>query len=338
MEKMMKNYLLALLLGTMLLTINSCIEDDEEIYTGDWTERSDFDGIPRSDGVGFSIGKSGFIGTGYDGEDRLNDFWEYDSENDWWVQKADLPGPARNGAVGFSLDGKGYIGTGYDGDYKLNDFYEYDPDSNSWRKRADFPGSGRYGAVGFGLEGKGYIGTGYDDNYLKDFYEFSPETNEWKQIISIGGSKRRDATAFVIYDKAYVVSGLDNANYLSDFWAFDAASGTWEEKREITNSDDDNSYDDEYIDIARINGVAFSINGKGYLTLGSTSSVTSSTWEYDPVTDLWEPKTNFEGAGRTEAVAFGIGDYGYIATGRSGSYYLDDIWRFEPFANYDDEY
>ena len=64
---------------------------------------------------------------------------------------------------------------------------------------------------------------------------------------------------------------------------------------------------------------------------GTTGTI---VWEYDPVTGLWESKTGFEGSARIEPVAFTIGDRAYVTTGRSGSYYFDDIWAFDP----DDEY
>nr|WP_319267190.1 kelch repeat-containing protein [uncultured Draconibacterium sp.] len=321
-----------------LATFVSCSDDDDdEITDGDWWEMSDFDGVPRSDAVSFVIDDIAYIGLGYDGDDRLSDFWKYDPVGNYWLKVATFPGAARNGAVAFSINGKGYVGTGYNGDDELNDFWEYNPENDEWTQKADFMGTPRYGAIGFAVDGQGYIGTGYDGNYLKDFFVYSPETDTWEQIISIGGSKRRDASCFVIDDKAYVMSGLDNGVYLDDLWEFDPSSGYWTEKREISDSDDDNSYDDEYLSIARMNGVGLSINGMGYLLTGSTGSMLSNIWEYDPRLDLWAEKTSIEGTTRTEAVGFAIGSYGYITTGRSSSYYFDDIWAFDPNKEYDED-
>ncbi|VAW21474.1 hypothetical protein MNBD_BACTEROID01-608 [hydrothermal vent metagenome] len=329
-------------LRIMLLAIISvaflavgCKKDTKESLLGDWQERSDFDGIPRSDAVGFAINGNGYVGTGYDGANRLADFWEYNVEKNYWMQKADFPGAARNGAVGFGIADKGYIGTGFDGVNKLNDFWEFDPANNKWEQKADLIGAGRYSAVGFAINDKGYIGTGYDGNYLKDFYEYSPSSDTWKKII-FNGSKRRDAAAFVINGKGYLVSGIDNGSYESEFWAYDQSSGEWTQLRDITNSDVNNDYDNNYETITRMSGVGFSINGKGYLVSGSGSSLVNNVWEYDPATDLWKEKTSFEGSTRTEAVGFGIGNYGYLSTGRSSSYYFDDIWVFDPNAVYDE--
>ncbi len=324
--------LFVFLLGAAVLT--SCDKEDEEETMGDWIKMSDFDGYPRCDAVAFTIGNLAYVGTGYDGEKRMSDFWEYNPDKNYWTQKANFPGPARNGAVAFAIGSKGYVGTGYDGTNRMNDFYEFDPSTNTWKKKANFIGSERYGAVGFSLGDKGYIGTGYDGIYQKDFYSYSPSSDTWTKIISIGGSKRRDANAFTINGKAYVVSGLDNGSYLTDLWEFDPATGEWTKKREIYDKSDE-KYDDDYANIARISAATFTIGGKGYLTLGSSSSLLSTTWEYNPATDLWKELTSFEGTIRTEAVGFGIGNYGYVATGRSSSYYLDDIWRLDPTLVYD---
>ena len=128
--KEVKNCIKVLVLILAVPFFHSC-KPDEVVLVGNWVELSDFDGIPRTDAVGFSIGNKGYIGTGYDGDERRVDFWEYDITKNTWTQKADFPGVARNGAVGFGTDTKGYIGTGYDGKNRLKDFYEYDPASNT---------------------------------------------------------------------------------------------------------------------------------------------------------------------------------------------------------------
>ncbi len=319
------------------IAFTACDSDDEEELYGNWSELYDLDGDPRSDAVSFVINGKAYLGTGYDGDDRLNDFWEYNAEKNYWTQKADFPGPARNGAVGMAISNKGYIGTGYDGDNKMKDFYEYDPTSNTWTQIADFPGSARYGSVSFTIDDKGYVGCGYDDNNLKDFYYYAPSTGTWTKTLSIGGSKRRDAQSFSINGKGYVISGLDNGTYLGDLWEFDPTKEEWTEKRKITNYTDED-FDDNYSTISRINGVTFIINGKVYLACGSRGSIVNSVWEYDPATDLWEEKTAFEGSSRTEAVGFNIGSKGFVTTGRSSSYYFDDVWSFDPNAEYDSTY
>ena len=333
-RKMTANILWMLVVSSMLLfTISGCGIDEEisEELIGNWLELSDFEGVPRSDAVAFTIGDKGYVGTGYDGSDRLNDFWEYNPTLNNWTRKADFPGAPRNGAVGFGTDTRGYIGTGYDGANRLSDFYEYDPATDTWVQISDFGGTARYGAVAFSINNKGYVGTGDDGNFLKDFWEYDPHSGQWSQKISLGGAKRRDAVAFVIDGKAYVCTGVNNGEYEDDFWEYDPLADTWTKKRPIANNSDE-GYDDDYSSIKGINKVAFSINGKGYIATGGTGSAGTSVWEYDPASDLWEQKTPIESSGRIEAVGFSIGDLGYLTTGRNASYYFDDLWGFEADA------
>ncbi len=311
-----------------------CKKDNStETLIGNWVQESDFEGVSRNDAVSFTIGKFGYVGTGYDGLNRLKDFWAYDSDKNYWIRIADLPGDARNSAIAFSINGKGYVGTGYSGTDKMKDFWEYDPATDQWTQKADFPGTARYGAVGFSIDNKGYMGTGYDGNYLKDFWEYDPGTDSWQQIVSVIGAKRRDAVAFVLNGKGYICTGINNGSYENDLSEYDPATGLWTEKRKIANVSDE-SYDNDY-SIVRSNATAFVINGKAYITTGTNGSLLGDTWEYDPATDLWDKKTAFEGAARLDAVSFSLdGSRGFVATGRSTSYEFDDIWEFKPLDDY----
>jgi hypothetical protein len=330
-KKLFFKFLIGLFLIPGIFIFSSCDNNTTEtVLLGNWVELSDYEGVARSDAVSFSINDKGYVTTGYDGDDRLNDLWEYDPAKDYWVQKANCPGNTRNGAVGFGTATKGYVGTGYDGSKKLNDFWEYDPQTNSWLQVADFPGNARYGAIAFSIDNKGYVGTGYDGNYLKDLWMYNPDSNEWTQKVSVGGSKRRDAVSFVINGKGYVCTGVNNGTYESDFWEYDPIADLWTAKRDIANTSDE-KYDNDYA-IVRTNAVAFSANGIGYIVSGGQGTVSGEAWAYNPVTDLWEEKTTLEGATRMEAVAFTLLNKGYVLTGRSSGYYFDDVWCFYPDA------
>jgi N-acetylneuraminic acid mutarotase len=335
-EKKIRFYKYGLLLtiSFVAITCDNNDNDDDELF-GNWIELSDFDGLPRGSAVAFSIGNKGYLGTGYDGSNRLNDFWEYDPARNAWTRKADFPGAARNSAVGFSISGKGYIGTGYDGENELKDFWEYNPSTDQWTQKADFGGTARYGAVGFSIGNKGYIGTGYDGNCVKDFWEYDPEKDQWTQKVSIGGGKRKDAIGFSINGIGYICTGIDNGVYEKDLWAYDPENDSWEKKNYIVNATDED-FDNDYTSLTGIRKVAFTINDKGYLATGGEGSVSTVVWEYDPVEDVWIEKTGLEGAARTDAAAFSIDTRGYITTGRSSSSYFDDIWGFDPDAEYNE--
>lgn len=323
--------LMAILSVVTLLMATSCSsDDDDDDDLGNWLSKSVFDGSPRSGMSSFVIGNIGYMGIGYDGDDYLKSFWAYDMDGNYWSQKADFEGTARNAAVGFTVNDLGYIGSGYDGLDELSDFYSYNPSTNAWTQIASLPSTARRSAVAFGLNGVGYFGTGFDgDNDRKDFWKYTPETDSWTELVGFGGNKRRAATSFIIDNKAYLATGVSNGLYLTDFWVFDPATEVWTQKLDLDE-------DDDYA-ITRSNAVGFAMNGYGYIACGERSGSTSTVWEYEPATDTWEMKTNFEGTTRQDPVAFSNGSRAFVGLGRTGALYLDDLSEFFPFAEYDDE-
>jgi N-acetylneuraminic acid mutarotase len=329
-------YLFLLPIGIILIVI-SCTPKNTDTPTaatsGNWMKRSDFEGNARTEAVAFTVGDTAYIGTGFDGSNRYNDFWAYDPVKNFWLQRAQFPGAARNSAVGYSVGTRGYIATGFDGLNRLKDNWEYNPATNTWTRRADFGGTSRYDAVAFGISGKGYISTGFDGGHTKDLWEFDPTVGAngtWTQRVSLGGSKRSAAVAFVYNNKAYVVTGINNGNTLTDFWMFDPANpSSWNQLRDITNISAD-AFDNDYTDIQRHNAVAFVIGTKAYLTVGESGAFTKKTWEYDFATDLWARKNPYERTERTGAVAFTVKGRGYVSCGKNNSFYFDDIDEFKP--------
>ena len=321
----------------ILLNLFACSSDDDDLI-GNWVTLYQVEPNARYDAVSASYDNIGYFGTGYDDDDRYNDFWSYDPVKNSYTQLPDFIGTPRLGAVAFACAGKIYIGTGNDNStkYGLNDFYEYDIAAGSWTQIADFPGTARYGAVAFSINDVGYVGTGYDGNYKKDFYKYDPATTEWTKVTALEGSSRYEAVAFVIDNIAYVCTGLNSSSYVNDFWKYDGVADDWIQLRNIADTNDDESYDDDY-DIKRSEAVAFVADGKGYVCTGGQGSAGSDTWEYDPATDLWDEKTGFEGASRKGAVAFSLNNIGYVLLGRNGSYYDSDIWYFQPNAEQDDD-
>ncbi len=328
-------YLLGLLV--LLLGQTACESgEDADEYLGNWIERSDFEGRTRASAVSFVIGEKVYVGTGYNGSDDeyYQDFWVYDPQLNFWQALTPFPGSARSSAVAFSIGNKGYVGTGYDGDDEVKDFWEYDPATNTWTQKADFGGTARRDAVGFSLDGKGYIGTGYDGSNTKDFWQYNPATDAWIQIPSLGGSKRQGAVAFVIGDKAYVGTGTNNGSYEFDFWELDATQVNtdvfpWTQKEDL-------DADDDY-DLIRTGATAFGLHGMGYLVAGSKGSMLNSVWAYDPAQDSWEQRTGLEGASRDNLIGFTVNGRCFVALGKNGSTYFDDIWEWMPEEEYDDE-
>jgi N-acetylneuraminic acid mutarotase len=148
--------------------------------TNVWTKKADYPGNSTGAAVGFSIGRKGYIGTGFgDGPNLSNDFWEWDQETNVWTKRADFEGAPRGYATGFSIGNKGYIGTGYgDGSTLYNDFWVWDQETDVWTQKTNFGGMARNAAVSFSIGNKGYIGTGItgvNPNYaFQEFWEYDP--------------------------------------------------------------------------------------------------------------------------------------------------------------------
>lgn len=323
-----------------LLAACSKSESDDD-GTGNWVEVSEMAGKPRSEAVAFVIGDTAYIGTGYDGEKYLRDFWKYNPANGW-SQIADLPATAavRASATAMVINEKAYVGTGFDGLNRLNDFWAYSPATGGWEPRAPLEGANpaislaRRDAVSFVVKGKGYVATGYDGGALKDVWQYDAAADKWTPRQSFGGSKRSEAVAFVIGDKAYIATGTNNSELKTDFYEYDADADNWTKRKDIANLSEED-YDNEY-DIVRSNAAAFVMNNKAYIATGSKGGLSAHTWEYDPISDVWTKKRDFEGVARTGAAAFTLGGKGYVLSGRTSSLPLDDIYRFEPDAEYNE--
>lgn len=313
----------------------SCSSDDDEELVGNWVKVGDFPDISRFGAVSFTIGNYAYVGTGKNTDEKscFTNFFRYDGSK--WTEISSFPGKARYSAVAFSVNGKGYVGCGADyNDNRLKDFYEYDPETNTWKQVSDFGGSARISATAFSIGSYGYVGTGYDGTARLDFYKYDPSTDSWTSVSNIG-TKRRDAVSFVLNNKGYVVTGVNNGTYLNDFWEYDPESDSWTEKRKISDVSSE-SYDDDYAIVCAY-AAAFTMNGRGYVATGGSGSAGYRTWEYNPNTDLWVEKSNFEGSPRLNAVGFTINEQGYVATGRSSGYYFDDVWAFHPNDEQNDD-
>ena len=287
-----------------------------------WLQKADFGGTARAGATGFSIGNSGYIGTGGD-YPYSNDFWQYDPNSDSWTQKANVGPHGRIWAVGFSIGNKGYIGTGNGSGGAPKDFWEYDPSTNSWTQKADLAGAGRWAAVGFSIGNKGYIATGYKNQCclinLNDLWEYDPSNDSWTKKANFAGTKRLSAVGFSIGDKGYVGLGSD-CDYCvtDDFWEYDPGNDTWTRKADFAGG-------------ARENAVAFSVGAIGYVGTGDyydyyNSTVFNDFWKFDPVTNTWDQIADYGGGQRQQAVGFCIADKGYVGTGGSSR----DFWEYTP--------
>ena len=333
----------------------ACSGSSEDELVGNWVNIGDFGGARRAYASSFVIGNVGYVCAGYNGyQTSRRDMWKIEVDSDgvgtWSISDSLPKGMERQRAVGFSVNGKGYIGTGWDGDEKLmRDFWEYDPTKsgtvNAWREVAPLPldADARYGAISFVIKGEAYVGTGFiagkDQDCLLDFWKFippsvAPPVGRWEKAPAIS-KKRSGASVFVINDVAYVCTGNNNGGItgnLWDFWCFDGTS--WKELRHINNYDQNNDYDDAYVNIGRTNAVGFTLNGKGYIAGGNTPAV----WEYEPPVysgsrlvsgDLWTQKTSFFSRYGMVTLEF-ANDNVFVGTGLTANSYFQEMYHFYP--------
>ena len=146
----------------------------------------------------------------------------------------------------------------------------------------------------------------------------------WHRRSDLDGLARGSAAGFTIADKGYVCGGYTGTTYkrVTDLWEYDIQGGYWTQCASMPDAA-----------TARTGASGFAIGEKGYITLGqdNSSNYLADTWEYDPATDTWTQKDDYKGGARISAIAFGIGQYGYVGTGYNGNY-QKDFYRFDPQA------
>lgn len=189
--------------------------------TNAWTQKADFIGSARRQGIGFAIDDYGYVGLGIDANGFCKDMYKYDPANNMWTQLNDFGGTARKEAVGFAMGGQGYVGTGDDGVLR-KDFWQYEPTTDSWIQKTDFPGTARKGAVGWGTFPTAFICTGEDIgfNYTTDLWEFNYFSNTWIQRADFIGPGRTNAFAFTLNDLGFVGSGYGEQGFMKDVYAY----------------------------------------------------------------------------------------------------------------------
>lgn len=159
------------------------------IFSQNWNEEAQFAGIERDDAIGFSIGNSGYVGTGRDaGFQYTTDFYKF--ENDGWSQIQSIQGDARQYCSSFSFSNQGCILNGINSNGEvLGELQCFDPVANEWNSRSSFPGMPRLQSCSFSIGEKGYCGSGRNDTLVfKDWYVYDPLQDNWSGISDFPGT------------------------------------------------------------------------------------------------------------------------------------------------------
>jgi N-acetylneuraminic acid mutarotase len=88
--------------------------------------------------------------------------------------------------------------------------------------------------------------------------------------------------------------------------------------------------------ISTSGSVSFVIDSNAYITTGidSAGNYINDTWGFNPANSAsWFQQANFPGNGRKFAVAFSIGNKGYVGSGSNGTNALADFWQYDPSQN-----
>ena len=248
------------------------------------------EGIERRDGISFTIGKVGYVGTGLEPPESCpqnlctqcidcecyclkDDLWRL-KDGSW--QKIAFALPKLSSAGSFVIGGNAYFGAGrtFEGCFepnttfkRSNSFWRFNPSSGitSVDPLPDF--NITLGTQAFSIGDKGYVGGTSSIRDLGDlnFYEFDPTEssgNQWKRI----ADRQAGGGVMVLGSKAFFVDG-----FLHDYitWEFDPAkSSPWRQVATLTVGGTQTRHIQ-----------TFSINNLGYVLLQREAD---NFWMYVP--------------------------------------------------------
>jgi len=211
--------------------------------------------------------------------------------------------------------------------FSLNTFL-FSQTNSGWSKQSSFP----YGTISqcsaFALDETGYVVFGKNNlGFNKEFWEYLPHEDKWLEMQKFPGTPRISAVAFTIGNKAYAGTGLAGVENLkdgtNDLWEYNPAEKVWSQKTNLPGG-------------IRHGAVGFSINEKGYISLGSNQNTNyNDLWEYDPATNKWNKKADFPEPGRADASVFVIGEEAHIMFGQSKELFPTKkiSWKYSPSKN-----
>eukprot|EP00929_Paragymnodinium_shiwhaense_P033332 TRINITY_DN18317_c0_g1_i1.p1 TRINITY_DN18317_c0_g1~~TRINITY_DN18317_c0_g1_i1.p1 ORF type:complete len:527 (+),score=112.04 TRINITY_DN18317_c0_g1_i1:241-1821(+) len=180
------------------------------------------------------VGDCLYVFGGYDGNNRVNDFYKFSFKASKW-SRIDVTGlcpSARDRHVVVAHGDKIYIFAGYDGNNRVNDFWQYDTEQDVWSSveaASGNPPTPRHSHSAAGYDGSMYVFAGYDGNYRSDFHRFRLAQRQWS-LVPVKGAvpKARYRTSAVAYkNRMLVVGGHDGAKHLNDFYQFNFDTLEW---------------------------------------------------------------------------------------------------------------
>lgn len=297
-----------------------------------------YTGLPprqRSLHAGTVVGDCIYIFGGYDGSNRVNDFYKFSFKESKWSQLFGASaGPSpRDRHVLVSHGGAIYMFGGYDGNNRVNDFWQYDTEHEVWSvvgAAVGQPPTPRHSHSGVAYDGSMYIFAGYDGNYRSDFHRYHFNQRKWS-IVPVKGTvpKARYRTSAVPYKHLMlVVGGHDGAKHLNDFYQFNFETLEWS-LVETTGTVAPPSPRDSHS--------AVICGDMMYLFGGSTGSARNDLYSFSFETSQWHEVRPAAAAGQKAVVPCPrfchtcevYNNSLYVFGGYDGQQRLNDFWYFK---------
>ncbi|GAB9467032.1 hypothetical protein Gpo141_00004392 [Globisporangium polare] len=225
-----------------------------------------------------------YIFGGYDGSNRVNDFYEFSFNRRLWsVVTASGPPPSpRDRHVAVVYKDSFYVFAGFDGSSRVNDFIEYNFLSQKWSNVsviAGMPPTPRHSHAAVVYDKSMYCFGGYDGSYRNDFHEFNFETGTWTLVAATGRVPRpRYRSSLVVHKNSCVLfGGHDGSRHLNDVHVFNFALRSWSSL--VTEGP---------APIPRDSHVAVIHSNSMYIFGGSTGSAMNDFYELNLDTNVWQ--------------------------------------------------
>ncbi|CEM13230.1 unnamed protein product [Vitrella brassicaformis CCMP3155] len=179
-----------------------------------------------------------YIFGGYDGSNRINDFWCFDTENETWTpieSQGTTPSP-RHSHSAVEYNHSMYVFAGYDGNYR-SDFHEFNFAQRKWApvqvKNQNQAPKARYRTSAVVWKDTMLVFGGHDGaKHLNDFYEYNFEERIWTQIEQggkMGPPSPRDSHIAVIHGDSMHLFGGSTGQARNDLFEFRLDTREWHE-------------------------------------------------------------------------------------------------------------
>lgn len=271
------------------------------------------------DAIGFSIGETGFVGSGRDdGFQYQTAFYKYQSGS--WIAVDPMIGLGRQYASSFSFQTRGCVLTGVGpNDSLMKEMQCYNSLTAQWEIKPDFPGNRRLQASSFTIGNLGFCGGGRSlTETFNDWYRYDESKDQWTQIKNFP-IPLYECVAFEALGFGFVGLGKDLSGNFSDrFFKYLPLVDEWVEIAPFPGA-------------ARIYSLGFELNNAGFICTGLDENYEfiNEFWKYDPLSDEWKKLPDPGYALRRGVSGFTADRCIHVISGLDSSFNrLDEHWTY----------